>query len=284
MDERMDSFSDVAEHPDVASDAGTSIDVLDVLEYDERAGKDGKIKGSVSMSRSLINGSHGLTLNEKRLLMTALRGIDSKKSAWHHNHNGMAGQVTVRVTAEQFAGVADLGDREGREHSAAYQGLIDACERLATRRVRYKEGGDIVTLPWVTLARYRPGEAWAEVTFHPALNPHIFALRNRFVSYPLEYARGLQSVYSWRLLELLMKERDRGRLFIKLEDLCISLAIPETYKFGDIKRRVIQLAVDELNKKGDFVIGWQAKKTGRAVSSLDFTCVENPQRKLSLEA
>ncbi|WP_259461004.1 replication initiation protein [Paraburkholderia sp. BL23I1N1] len=36
-----------------------------------------------------------------------------------------------------------------------------------------------------------------------------------------------------------MRERDRGRLLITLEDFRASLEIPETYRFADIKRRVV---------------------------------------------
>lgn len=261
------------------------IDVIDLIDFEGDHfdhGAEVKLKGSVSMSRALANGSHGLTLNEKRLMMTALRSLDSRKTPWAHNHDGMKGQVTVRVTAEQFAAVANLQERNGQQNSGAYRGLIDACEKLATRKVRYKEGDSYFVMPWVTLAEYRPGEAWAKITFHEALNKHIFTLRDKFVSYEIEMARGLQSVYTWRLLELLMREKDRGRLFIKLEDFRVALDIPDTYRFADVKRRVIDAAVEELNKKKDLIVEWQAKKTGRAVSSLDFTFVQNPQGKLDV--
>jgi hypothetical protein len=42
-----------------------------------------------------------------------------------------------------------------------------------------------------------------------------------------------QSLYSWHLLELLMRERDRGRLLITLEDLRNAPEISDTYRFPD---------------------------------------------------
>ncbi|CAG2138213.1 Replication initiation protein [Cupriavidus campinensis] len=240
----------------------------------------GRVKGTVAMSRALVNASHGLKLNEKRLMMCALRFIDSKKSP--HAQGGSPGYVSVRVKADQFAAVADLQPRDGeRQATSAYEGLKDACARLMERKLTYREGKRLVQLRWVFKAVYHDGEGWAEISFSPDLTPHIFMLRNRFVQYNLELARGLQSVYTWRLLELLMREKDRGKLFITVEDLRVALDIPETYRFADIKRRVIETAVGELNKKADLVIDWKPVKRGRAVASLEFTFVENPQRRLT---
>ncbi|KAA0178865.1 replication initiation protein [Cupriavidus gilardii] len=232
------------------------------------------------MSRALVNASHGLKLNEKRLMMCALRFIDSKKSPYAQGGANL-GYVSVRVRADQFAAVANLQPREGeRQATSAYEGLKDACARLMERKLTYRDGKKTVQLRWVFKATYHDGEGWAEIAFSPDLTPHIFMLRNRFVQYNLELARGLQSVYTWRLLELLMREKDRGKLLITVDDLRIALDIPDTYRFADIKRRVIETAVDELNRKADLVIQWKPVKRGRAVHSLEFTFIENPQKRL----
>lgn len=241
----------------------------------------GRVKGTVAMSRALVSASHGLKLNEKRLMMCALRCIDSKKSPYAHSGSG-PGYVSVRVKADQFAAVANLQPRAAdRQATSAYEGLKDACARLMERTLSYRDGNKLVKLRWVFKAVYHEGEGWAEIHFSPDLTPHIFMLRNRFVQYNLEFARGLQSVYTWRLLELLMREKDRGRLLITVEDLRTALEIPEKYRFADIKRRVIETAVDELNLKADLVVQWKPVKRGRAVASLDFSFIENPQQQLA---
>ncbi|NLP65564.1 replication initiation protein [Paraburkholderia sacchari] len=233
------------------------------------------------MSRALVNAQQGLSLNEKRLMMTALRSIDSKKSPYQHGKSD--GYVSVRVRADEFAAVADLAARSGEKQSAAaYRGLKEACASLYERKLTYMDGKKLVKLRWVWKAEYHDGEGWAQICFSPDLTPHIFLLQRRFVSYELKFAQGLQSIYSWRLLELLMREKDRGTLLITVDDLRETLEIPETYRFADIKRRVIDMAVDELNEKADLVIQWQPVKRGRAVYSLRFEFVENPQGRLDV--
>lgn len=269
-----------------ADDSGAEIVVVEPIIISPDDGPatdiDGKVKGTVAMSRALIMAQQGLSLNEKRVMMAAMRCIDSRKSPMAQN--GGKGYVAVKVRADEFAALAALAPREGdRQATAAYEGLKDGCASLQRRTLTYLDGRKKVVLNWVWKAVYHEGEGWAEISFAPDLTPHIFMLRERFVTYPLEFSRGIQSIYTWRLLELLMKEKDRGRLLITLDDFRHSLEIPDTYRFADIKRRVIDRAVMELNKKADLVIDWKAIKNGRAVSSLSFQFVTNPQKRLDLD-
>ncbi|KVZ90034.1 replication protein RepB [Burkholderia ubonensis] len=260
------------------------LDPILIADTDEPAlDAEGRVRGTVAMSRALVNSQQGLTLNEKRVMMAALRSVDSQKSPYLHGRSN--GYVCVRVRADEFAALAALAPRSGeKQATAAYEGLRDGCNSLQKRTLTYMDGPRKVTLNWVWKAVYHEREGWAEISFSPDLTPHIFMLQRRFVSYQLEFARGLQSIYSWRLLELLMRERDRGRLLITLDDFRKTLEIPDTYRFADIKRRVIDMALNELNKKADLVINFKAVKMGRAVSSLDFTFVQNPQGRLELES
>ncbi|MCW5178734.1 MULTISPECIES: replication initiation protein [Burkholderia cepacia complex] len=279
VEERLGSVEDVP--------LGSAVQIIESspIEISEVDGEileaDGRVRGTVAMSRALVNAQQGLSLNEKRLMMTALRSIDSKKSPYQHGKSD--GYVSVRVRADEFAAVAALSPRSGEKQSAAaYKGLKEACASLYERKLTYMDGKKVVKLRWVWKATYHDGEGWAEICFSPDLTPHIFLLKSRFVSYQLKFAQGLQSIYSWRLLELLMREKDRGVLLITVDDLRETLEIPDTYRFADIKRRVIDMAIDELNKKADLVIQWQPIKRGRAVQSLRFEFAENPQGRLDV--
>jgi plasmid replication initiation protein len=49
------------------------------------------------------------------------------------------------------------------------------------------------------------------------------------------------------------------------------MEVPESYRYGDIKRYAILSAVKELNEKADLYIEWKETKRGRSVYSLQFT-------------
>lgn len=58
--------------------------------------------------------------------------------------------------------------------------------------------------------------------------------------------------------------------------------MPEGYRYADINRRVISVAIKELQEKADLVIQFQEFKRGRSVHSLRFTFVQNPQQSLAI--
>lgn len=137
VEERLGSVEDVPPGAAVQIVESAPIEISeidgDILE------PDGRLKGTVAMSRALVNAQQGLSLNEKRLMMTALRSIDSKKSPYQHGKSD--GYVSVRVRADEFAAVAALAPRSGEKQSAAaYKGLREACASLYERKLTYMDG------------------------------------------------------------------------------------------------------------------------------------------------
>lgn len=238
------------------------------------------LEGNVTMSRALATSAHGLTLNESRVMMLAVRCVDPRKSPYAYAKDGY---VKVRIGADEFAQLAEMfDDEEGRVPTAAYEGLKAGCEKLFERRARWREGKITTTLAWVWKATYHDGEGWAEICFSPDMTPHLFMLGQRFVRYRLELARGLRSTYSTNLLRLLMTQKDTGLLAITLDDFKHAMEVPVTYRFADIKRRVIDMSIKELEEKADLLIQCKEIKRGRSVYSLRFTFLKNPQKQLPL--
>ena len=234
----------------------------------EQAARGVSIGGSLTMSRALAESAHGLTLNEARVMMLAMRCVDPRLSPYKYSRNGY---VKVKVTAAEFAQLADLKiGADGYTPRAAYEGLKAACEKLYDRTASWTDGKRKIHMRWVWKAIYHEGEAWAEVNFSPDMTQHIFMLGEKFVRYRLELARGLRSVYSTNLLRLLMTQKDTGYKTITLEDFRASMEVPPTYRYADIKRYAIVPAVKELNEKADLRITWGETKRGRAVYSLQF--------------
>jgi len=229
-----------------------------------------EVGGNVTMSRALAESAHGLTLNEARVMMLAMRCINPRSSPYQYG--GINGYVKVRVHAAEFAELANMGETaEGYTPRAAYAGLKSACDKLYERSAGWTDGKKQIRMRWAWKAEYHEKEAWAEIHFSPDLTRHIFMLGERFVRYRLEFARGLRSVYSTNLLRLLMTQKDTGFKTITLADFRKTMEVPDTYRYADIKRYAITPAVKELNAKADMFIEWKETKRSRAVHSLQFT-------------
>jgi plasmid replication initiation protein len=228
----------------------------------------------VNMSNDLVRAAHGLSLPEKRVISLCMAKLDSVRLD--------NGRYKFRLSAVEFAKEFDL------DTSTAYDQLKAVGDHLMRRVAR-----SIIKLPkgktkeqkwvWVSGVTYHNGEGWVELGFSHEMTPHLFLLRKEFTSYKLKHAVALRSVYSWRLLELLMQYKSTGLLRISVEDFCHAIEAPPSCvkDFGQLRRRVIEPAVSELMSKDSLLIEWtQTKNGGRKVSGLEFKFSPNPQNSL----
>ena len=93
----------------------------------------------------------------------------------------------------------------------------------------------------------------------------------------------MRSTYSWKLLELLTRFQSTGKAEYTIEDFKASMAAPPSLSdFGQVKRRIIDPAVKELQEKDGWLIQWMPIKAGRKVKSLSFTFMRDPQGRLDV--
>lgn len=234
-----------------------------------------QIKGHVSMSRALAMSAHNLTINEARVMMLACRSLDSTKTPRFYDPS--SGYVKVKITIEEFAKIADIEKKNGKFPGAVYDGLKAGCNRIFERRASWREGKKQIKLAWVWKATYHDEEGWAEICFSPDITPHLLDLKNRFITYRLELVKGLRSIYSANLLRLLMTQKNTKKLVITLEKFREVMEIPESYRFADINRYAIQVAIKELEKRSGLLIQCQLIKKGRSVHSLQFNFIDAPK-------
>lgn len=235
----------------------------------------------VTMSNALTRAGHGLTLAEKRIVAVAISKLDSRRAL-------PPGEVPrTKITAAEYA------EAFGVDLDTAYDQLQAAAKQLYNRSITFYEpahkrnGKPLpptrVKMRWVGSVKYQDGEGWVELAWWPELMRHLTGLYRQFTSYKLQQATALRSVYSWRLLELLMRFESTGWAEYTIEDFKASMdAPPSLSDFGQVKRRIIDPAVKELTEKDGWMIQWQPIKAGRKVKALRFTFMRDPQAQLPL--
>ena len=216
----------------------------------------------VNMSNQLVRMAHGLSLPEKRVVAMCLARLDSTKQE--------RGRYSFELLAKDFADQFDIAIQ------VAYQQLKEVGDkllhRIAQEVTQTPKGRHTRKWQWVSLAEYLDGEGMVRLTFNQEMTPHLVMLKKEFTSYRLQQASALRSLYSWRLFELLMQFKRKGLLRISVDDFCHAVEAPATAQanFAELKRRIIEPAVAELKAKNDLAIDWQATKTSRKVTGLEF--------------
>ncbi len=225
--------------------------------------REGLSNKQVSMANELVRAAHGLSLQEKRLLMLAVSKLDSTKPALPGN---MVSTISVLEMVSEF----------GIDHKSAYKVTREAAEHLMNRYIRFhhlENGKQTETrMQWVAQADYIESEGAVTLHFWYKLAPMLFALEKQFTSYKLSRAGALQSKYAWRLFELVMQFKSTGYLKISLDKFNHAMETPKTYQqdFGLIRTKVLEIAIKEIKKKDGLCITWSPIKTGRKVTGLEF--------------
>jgi len=230
-------------------------------------------KRQVNLSNDLTTASHGLTLGEKRVVMSCVAQLDSLRLE--------SGRYKAKLSARDFAETFKVSS------DTAYDQLKAVATRLYERSIKRivdtPKGKKITKYRWVSSVTYYEGEGWIELGFSHEATPYLVALRGNHTSYKLEQATALRSVYSWRLLEILMRFKSTSLLRISIEDFCHAMDAPPTYlkNFKDVRRWIIEPAIKELREKDNWLIEWKGtKRGGRKITGLEFHFKRNPQQSL----
>ena len=233
----------------------------------------------VTMANALVRAAQGLSLSEKRLMMTAVSMLDSKAAP-------KPGECPcVKISAMEYA------ETFGVDPTTAYEQLRDGAANLYRRSIQffepdYKRKGEplkvTVQMRWVGEVKYHEKEGWVELNFWHKVVPLLTNLRKQFTSYKLQQASSLRSIYSWRLLELLTRFEANGWAEYSVDDFGKSMDASEKQmaNFAKLRTKIIEPAVAELIEKDNWLIQWRTIKAGRKVVRLRFDFQRNPQGKL----
>lgn len=229
----------------------------------------------VTLKNDLVAASQGLkTLAEQRIVKSCAAKLDSARFD--------QGRYKITLSAAEYAETFKL------DPNTAYEQLKAVSESLMDRRIRREEqtrrGPKVHVDHWVSGITYHDGEAWLELRFSHEATPYLTMLRGNHTTYQLKQAAGLRSVYSWRLLELLMQFKNTGWKQITVEDFGKAMDAKASHmgNFKDLRQWIIEPAVKELTEKDGWQISWTAIKPGRKVTALRFDFTRDPQSRLDI--
>lgn len=211
----------------------------------------------ITKHNSLIEASYKLTLNEQRLVLLCIARLDTRKPLPKDN--------LFTITVKEFAKTFGIEERH------AYEALDEAASMLYERDIKTYDGKYRERFRWVCGVKYHDNEGKVTLGFSNWITPYLTMLHERFASYKLKQIAGLKSIYSIRLLEFLTQFKATGKLLIELDRFKDRLDLKDEYKrFFDLKKRVIEPAVNELIEKANFIIEWRPIKSGKIIKQLEF--------------
>ena len=218
----------------------------------------------------LVEASYDMTLNEQRLMLTCVGMLNPREP--------VPDEITIHA-ADLLRHFPDIGETNvARE-------LSKAVNKLWDRSIIVRDPSQEKEFRWIdSRVKYFKGEARATISFSPAVKKYLSEFSGVFAKIALENVSGLQSAYSLRLYEMCMQFIKAGNRLITIEEFRFMMATKDKYKdFRDMKKRVIEPAVAEINEKTNLDITVaKLRKHGRSYSHLHFIFKEKEQLSLPI--
>lgn len=226
----------------------------------------------VVKSNQVVEASYTLTTVEQRLILSAIAQIPKGK------------EVTDEVI--YTVSVTDL-QKFGANETTAYRDLKEGVSRLFERSIVLRSSDRTSRTRWVQKIDFMDSRGVVGLRFSKDILPFLSNLSTEFTKYLASDLIGVTSTHAIRLYELLVQYRAIGSREISVEDLRWMFELQDKYPiWADFKKRVIDQALKEINEHSPLKVTYEAKKTGRKITSIvlkfkEKKALKAPKRKAS---
>lgn len=170
---------------------------------------------------------------------------------------------------KDFYNVIGWNNQSYTEFKALLKGLTDK-----SWWAEIDDNGTESVLRWFTTARSNKRSGKVTVKFHEDMMPFLIQLAQGsdfYTKYQLQYVLPMSSQYSPRLYEILKSYQYNNRSwFFEIDELKYLLNCANYTNFSHFQRRVLDPAVEEINKYTDIAICYSVTKNGRKVVRVNF--------------
>lgn len=226
----------------------------------------------VVKANALIDASFNLSLIEQRLMLLAI--VEAREL------NNLTPEIPIEVKATSYMKQYRV------DESNAYKQLSESSRQLFNRQFsyidRYDDNQAVTVSRWVNEVTYVHDKGKVVLYLNRNVISMISRLEDHFTRYHLEQISDFTSQYSIRLYELIIKFLNIGNSgkypLSELRDR-LGIAVNEYCKMSDFKKRVLDAAVMEINKKTDVNINYEQFKDGRLITHILFKIKNKPIKK-----
>lgn len=132
------------------------------------------------------------------------------------------------------------------------------------------ENGVESTVGWLQKARINRGSGKIVVKFDEDIQKYVIGLFNNFTQYSLLSTLPMKSSYSFRMFEILKSYAFAKQHVFDVEELKRLLGAEHYQNFKDFRKKVIEVAVKEINQYTDIEISWEPINKGKKVIEVKF--------------
>lgn len=167
-----------------------------------------------------------------------------------------------------------------------YAKIRVAAKKLLSRVCTIsRENGNILDVVMMSDAEYIKGAGVIEIGLSNKIRPFLFDMKKHFTKYRFHMFMALKSKYSKRIYKMLNQFKHTGSMHIAVNELKKRLKLLD-HKTGEEKytewnmfvKKILKISQDELQRFTDICFEYEAKKTGKKYTHLEFKIRYVPQQ------
>jgi plasmid replication initiation protein len=133
------------------------------------------------------------------------------------------------------------------------------------------DDGRETVVSWIERPYINKKNGTIQIKLDELMKPYLLQLKKRFTSYSLYFTLAMQSKYSIRLYELLKSYQNLGQCEFEIDRLKSILAAEKYELFANLKQKVLNISLREINDYGDILVSYELEKQGRKFHKIKFT-------------
>jgi plasmid replication initiation protein len=215
----------------------------------------------VTKANKLIESKYSRGLIETRIVDACIAKINSLNI-------DVTPEYIFEIHASELFDAIELKNVDG-----IYQQMIMAWKNLGEQHLLIP--GAIKRINWFGSVEYLKGEGKILLQFSSAIKPYLFAIDGNVTPYT-SYMQGMtlkfKGAYSHRIYEFLRQWLRFKNKEFSIEELKDRLELDDQYgRIDNLKNRVIDPAVQEINDYSDLWVKYTQRKAGRRVTHFNFS-------------
>ena len=224
---------------------------------------------SVVKGNALIQKTHySLSLIEQKAILYIISKIKPNDS----------GDTEYIFNIRDFCKACNFYDKSG----FYYQYVRNVMEDLGNHKltIEVDENQTLIT-HWFSGALIDRNAGEVRLHIDPYIRPYLFELNRFYTNYKLEYVLPMKSKYGIRLYEFLRSYQSKGyKLRWPLEEIRLRIDCEKYPNFKDFRVNVLEPALEDINTYTDIKVQYEAVKTGRKITHLEFMILTEYDRDL----
>lgn len=171
---------------------------------------------------------------------------------------------------QEFCKVCGINITSGKN----YQDIKQCIKEIADKSVWINVDGDEETLlRWIEKPYINNKSGVVRIRLDKDMKPYLLQLKENFTRYELIYTLYFKSKYSIRLYEFAKsihyRELEEYRHTYTVDELRKVLGAENYTEYRDFKRRVLDVAVNEINEFSDKLLSYETVKKGRSIVAIE---------------